>query len=477
MKSSYQATPPTDKWQRMAKSVNAPSDQELQAQFRRLVWVRWIVSNFVSMSLQYAGLIISTLIAPFNLLWFAAGTACGLVFMRGFRILPGIWLGSFLAYYLLKSGVVLAVGSATLYTAQAFLLVWISWRYITVTLVFYQRTIFWRFVVLTLLMTAAISLGLVYLHNLIFPSTLGLGWQWLTEWLANFNGVLVFALALITLDTYFAQITALKRLRKIPLCGSYGLLLAIIVALMVLPTPPFLMVLSLLTLLLFYFIGKKYGWCGFVAALFLVGLSLGLGALLGAPVYRIDMRILFIGQLLFAAVIIVGGFLTIRSTRVSLIVAMSSNRVIGMNNRLPWRLPADLQHFKQITWGKPIIMGRKTYDSIGKALPGRHNIVVTRNPQWQALGCETATSLPAALALAGNVREVLIIGGALLFAEAFLQADRLYLTEIQQEFSGDCFFPFDYTTGWQQISAQDCQPDANNPYHYRFITLQRVKGR
>lgn len=479
MKSSYQSHPPTDKWERMADLVDqlgtVPSGQELQKQFKKLAILRWAVSNFVSLSLQYGGLFVSTLVAPINLLWFAAGTACGLVFMRGFRILPGIWLGSFLAYFLLKSGLTLAAGAATLYTLQAFFLVWFSWRYITETLVFYQRKTFFRFTLLTLVVTAIISAGLIWLRELIFHTPFWLLWP--HEWLANFIGVLVFSLALITLDTYFPQIGELRRRKKTPLGLCYSLLFVTTILLLVNHSLPLLAGLSLFMMVIFFVAAKYYDWCGFIAALFLVGFCLGLGALFGAPLYHMDRDYLLIGQILFSLVIVVGGLWTIRSTRISLIVAMSHRQVIGLHNQLPWRLPADLQHFKKITWGKPIIMGRKTFESIGKPLPGRRNIVVSRNPNWHASGCETAVSLQSALALAGNVPEVFIIGGALLFAQAYLLADRLYVTEIDYDFPGDAFFPFNYSTGWQEISRQACSPDAKNLYPYCFRTLQRGSER
>ena len=128
-------------------------------------------------------------------------------------------------------------------------------------------------------------------------------------------------------------------------------------------------------------------------------------------------------------------------TRVNLILARAANGVIGANGTLPWHLPEDLAHFKRVTLGRPIIMGRKTFDSIGRALPGRRNIVVTRDASWQHDGAERAGSLEAALAAAGEAPRVFVIGGADIFRLALPLADRLELTEIDATFPADTFFP------------------------------------
>ena len=148
---------------------------------------------------------------------------------------------------------------------------------------------------------------------------------------------------------------------------------------------------------------------------------------------------------------------------ISLIVAHDKNRVIGYENKMPWHLPGDLQYFKEMTMGKPIIMGRKTFESIGRPLPGRRNIVITRNPQYDAEGIELALSLDEAIKLAGDVEEIMIIGGQQIFTESLSLADRLYITEIDHEFEGDTFFP-EYE-GWRKVS---CQERIQTPYGYTF---------
>lgn len=161
---------------------------------------------------------------------------------------------------------------------------------------------------------------------------------------------------------------------------------------------------------------------------------------------------------------------------ISLIAAMGTNRVIGINNQLPWHLPADLKHFKQITMAKPIIMGRKTFESIGKPLPGRLNIIVTHNKGFQAPGCQVVHSLDEALALSKEHDEVMIIGGAQIFAEALPKANKLYLTIIEHDFPGESFFPEWNNQEWKQVSKQNFSADEQNPFSFYFITYERKAG-
>ncbi|OHX13990.1 dihydrofolate reductase [Chromobacterium sphagni] len=145
---------------------------------------------------------------------------------------------------------------------------------------------------------------------------------------------------------------------------------------------------------------------------------------------------------------------TSKKPRLTLVAAMAANRTIGIENRLPWRLPEDLKHFKAVTLGKPVVMGRKTWDSIGRPLPGRRNIVVTRQQGWRAEGAEAAHSLDEALALAGDVEEVCLIGGAELYRQAMARADKLCLTEIAQPFDGDAHFPAFAAEDWREAARE-----------------------
>ncbi|GAB4346542.1 MAG: type 3 dihydrofolate reductase [Gammaproteobacteria bacterium] len=157
----------------------------------------------------------------------------------------------------------------------------------------------------------------------------------------------------------------------------------------------------------------------------------------------------------------------------SVIAAMGRGRVIGCGNRLPWHLPADLKHFKAVTLGKPVVMGRLTYESIGRPLPGRRNIVISRDPDYRAEGCEVVDSLAGALEAACDAEEVMVIGGATIYQQALPQAGRLYLTLIDENFEGDAWFPAWRESEWRQVASESHAPDEANPHPYRFVVLER----
>lgn len=167
--------------------------------------------------------------------------------------------------------------------------------------------------------------------------------------------------------------------------------------------------------------------------------------------------------------------------RLALIVAQARNRVIGDQNRLPWYLPEDLRYFKQVTLGKPVIMGRKTYESIGKPLPGRTNIVITRDPSWQAEGVKLASSLDDAVEIAraqaevDGAEEAVVMGGAQIYAQSLGLVDRLYLTEVEAEPEGDAFFPQIDFTHWVELGRESF-PAGDTPgrYAYSFVVYDRA---
>lgn len=158
---------------------------------------------------------------------------------------------------------------------------------------------------------------------------------------------------------------------------------------------------------------------------------------------------------------------------ISLIIARTKNGVIGYQNKIPWHLPADLQHFKAITMGKSIVMGRKTFDSIGHALPGRRNIVISHQKNMKLLNCEVYSSVHAALKKLQSEKEVIIIGGAQLFEQTLSLADRIYFTQIDVELLGDTFFPALNPTEWKLISEKSFLPDEKNHYAYCFQVWER----
>jgi dihydrofolate reductase len=153
---------------------------------------------------------------------------------------------------------------------------------------------------------------------------------------------------------------------------------------------------------------------------------------------------------------------------ISIIAAMANNRVIGFENQMPWHLPADLKHFKALTLGKPIVMGRKTYESLGRPLPNRRNIVLSRQSDLMIPGVDVFADLPSVLTELEQEAEIMIIGGAILYQEALALAQQLYLTQIDLDVRGDAFFPLWKETEWRLIKEQKCLPDLNNPYSYRF---------
>jgi len=157
---------------------------------------------------------------------------------------------------------------------------------------------------------------------------------------------------------------------------------------------------------------------------------------------------------------------------ISLVAAMAKNRVIGLDNKMPWHLPADLKHFKAVTMSKPIIMGRKTFESIGRALPGRRNIVISRNSNFKAAGCELVNSIEAAIAVTQDEHEIMFIGGGYLYQQIINQADRLYLTFIDLEVEGDTCFPDFEALNLTELDCQSHQADEKNPYAYQFVTYQ-----
>lgn len=158
---------------------------------------------------------------------------------------------------------------------------------------------------------------------------------------------------------------------------------------------------------------------------------------------------------------------------ISLIAAMGRNHVIGNKNTLPWRLPADLKHFRATTWGKPLIMGRATMESIGMPLSDRINIVLTQNENFFHPGYIVVHSLEDAIRVAGHHEEVMVIGGASIFQQFLPYATRMYLTFIDEHFDGDTEFPKFDGHEWKELERQEYSPDEKNPYHYTFVTLQK----
>jgi dihydrofolate reductase len=170
--------------------------------------------------------------------------------------------------------------------------------------------------------------------------------------------------------------------------------------------------------------------------------------------------------------------------KIALIVAMGSNRAIGKDNTMPWHLPEDLKYFKRCTLHKPVIMGRNTYESIGKPLPQRSNIIISRNPDYQVEGASVVSSVAAALQLAAALcqsaaepedSEVMVIGGAQIYAQTLPLAERLYLTEVDASPDADAWFPAFARAEWREVARESHPACARNPYPYSFVVLERER--
>jgi dihydrofolate reductase len=167
-----------------------------------------------------------------------------------------------------------------------------------------------------------------------------------------------------------------------------------------------------------------------------------------------------------------------KNPKISAILAMSENRAIGIKNQLPWHLPADLKHFKTITSGHPVLMGRKTYESIGRPLPNRSNIIITRNANFQAPGCLVVQTIEQVMQQANEINcdEFFIIGGAEVYKQFMPYIDRIYLTIVHTIVEGDAYFPELNPSEWQEKEKVRHQADENNSYDYSFIVLEKINS-
>ena len=157
---------------------------------------------------------------------------------------------------------------------------------------------------------------------------------------------------------------------------------------------------------------------------------------------------------------------------IKIIVAISKNRVIGDSNKLIWHLPADLKRFKEVTGGHPIVMGRKTYESIGRPLPNRRNIIITRDENYEVDGCEVVNSIEEALLLTNS--DCFIIGGGEIYKQTLHIADQIYLTQVDEDFDGDTTFP-ELPPSWYVSNKEDFESDEKNPYKYSFILYEKFE--
>ncbi len=161
---------------------------------------------------------------------------------------------------------------------------------------------------------------------------------------------------------------------------------------------------------------------------------------------------------------------------ISLVVAAATNNAIGKDGKMPWHLPNDLKHFKNVTWGMPVVMGRKTFESLGKVLPGRKNIVITRQPGWKAEGTVTVQKIEDALFVAKetDAKEIMVIGGGEIYKALFDKAKRIYMTRVDAEPEADTFFPAIHPDQWHLVSQKNHEADEKNDYNYSFQVWERI---
>lgn len=283
------------KWHQMMTIVKQNSEiiqPQLNQQFKKLSLQRLVMVNILVFFIQYGGLNLSTLsLNPFPL-WFATGTACAYLFLRGLSVLPGIVLGNFFAYYLATANFFLALGCASLLTVQALLLLWFNYRYLlNPTLIFHQLNEFIKFILYTAMLTGLVSsLLLVICYPSMHPTELPIqiGLQW---WLANFNGILIFSLAMISWDAYFPQYKSIKQMTKEQL-SLYILLVFSTIAFSFSSTPSTAILFALVNVLITFVISLRLGWWGAIAAVSLSGILFNFAVFMNAPLFSTSFSFL-----------------------------------------------------------------------------------------------------------------------------------------------------------------------------------------
>jgi integral membrane sensor domain MASE1 len=296
--------PQVDKWHPLLAIVGEQPEllqKKLSRQFKHLLFKRIAAENILVFLLQYSGLMLSTYTPhPFPL-WLAAGTACAFTFMRGYSVLPGIAFGSLFACYSAHLGLAPALYSAIIFTLQAQLMLYVCHRYISPSLIFSNRTAFIKFILFSSLLTALASftlLAVTYsLHSATNTAILKLWSHW---WLANLNGIFICSFSLVTLDTYFPEAQRLKQLNQSPFFFLYSLLLAFFIALLTIKS----IYLSLPILALLTFSGSRYGWCGAIVGVCLLGFIACLAASVDMPALMHYSSLIFLQAMLSAGTVV-----------------------------------------------------------------------------------------------------------------------------------------------------------------------------
>jgi hypothetical protein len=279
------SNPPSDtKWQQMLAIVNQNAGSvlpDLKKEFYQLFLKRLFAENALIFLLQYIGLVLCAFGTNATPVWLAAGTSVAFVFMRGLSVLPGMWLGTYCAYYFAHAGISVALTTATIYALQAYLLLTLSYRFISPTLIYYRQILLAKFFILSGLITAFSSAACILICYKTFSSP-----AWLNWWLANLTGVLIFSFALMTLDAFFTQVEDLKKLSQRSLL-FYSLVIIVPMLGLIVSVHPF-MIITMSMLLLFgvSLTGWRFGWCGSVISIFCIGFGLDLTAFLQTPLFN-----------------------------------------------------------------------------------------------------------------------------------------------------------------------------------------------
>lgn len=288
------------------RSQQFHSSPTLERQFKKLVVQRLIIINCFTFLLQYSGLKLSTFL-PFPApLWYATGSACALIFLRGYCILPGVWLGSYLAYSLENAVFLTSVGCATVFSLQAVILRAFNYRFLGPTLIFYRLSTYYKFVLFTMALSGLTTMLLLFFYSLSTPHQTITYSKFLVWWLANLNAILIFSCALVTWDSYFQLPFSIKKLNKKGV-SLYTSLLVLIILLSQSHTPLATMVFALANLIITIIISAYYGWVGTMAAVFCSGFLFGFTALLETPLFQTNLMfttILSIQLLLFSEIML-----------------------------------------------------------------------------------------------------------------------------------------------------------------------------
>lgn len=310
-----------DKWQQLLTIVK-PGPQVLSDRkkyFQRLIFMRFISENVLTFLLQLTGLMLTGVFSPYLYLpvWLNSGTACAFIFMRGVSVLPGIFLGEFSAYYLLTHHLSLASLAAIITCGQAFLLLHVSYRFISPTLIFYKLSTFLKFVSGAFLLTTVSALNLALYYFSQFTHGLDFFYFWLSGTLGNFNGIITLAVAIIAWDFYFAQLDDLKTTSRFLLISCYSLFLLLILSLFLFTQIKLVLIFSALIFSLFMIISIQFKWCGTALALLLFALCLNFAVFFNAAVFSSDysFSFLLISQSLLALSGILGLSTSLKNVR------------------------------------------------------------------------------------------------------------------------------------------------------------------